>query len=120
MFRIFKITNAEPKKPGEDLVGLLVVQTAEGFYVVAPEFDPPRILTRSDLFKMSGQGPLVKFDFHHKKRDWGLDVDAISDIDMSGTWNGPADPAQAPDTWVASGTGTAENGDDEARAASAK
>jgi hypothetical protein len=128
MFRIFKIQTAGTKKGGQDLLGLLIVQSSEGFYVIAPEpeLTPPVILANTDLFKFSGK-PLVKFSFHYKGRHFDLDIDEASDTEMVGTWDHRpqrSDKPDEPDVWVASGTGVGVPGDDrgeeDSQAAAAK
>src|SRR5215217_7857319 len=125
MLNIFKITQAGPKKDGQDLLGLLIVQSSEDFYVVAPEpgLTPPRILADSNLINIHGK-PLVKFKFPYHGHDWDLDVDDVSASEITGTWDNPRRPGEKPDepeVWVASGTGRGVLGDDageeEARAA---
>lgn len=134
MLNIYKITSAGPKADGEDLLGLLIIQSSEGFYVVDPEpgLDAPRVLAHSELVSF-GKAPLLKFKFHHEKREWDLDVDEASPVQLSGTWHNPHLPKNKPvkpdepEVWVASGTGRGEPGEDpgddgeeEARAATAQ
>lgn len=131
MFRVFKITKASSRphtKPmGDKLLGLLIVQTDEGFYVVSTgrkHEDRPNILARAGAL-LSTEPPLLKFKFHFEVANmWGLNVDTIDDSTpdpfMSGRWVNPDDPANDDDTWVATGSGKGTPvGDDEAQAASA-
>jgi len=132
MMRIFKIFHAGPKQDGQDLLGLLIIQSSEGFFIVDPEpgLDTPQILAESELVNITGRGPLVKFKFPHDDREWDLAIDKASAFEMRGTWHNPhpdkegGKPSDEPDVWVASGTGRGAPGDDtdeeEARAATAK
>lgn len=122
MFRIFKINNAGKKNGGQDLLGLLIVQSSEGYYVIAPEagLTPPVILASTDLVKFSGK-PLVKLSFHQKGRHFDLDIDDASDTEMTGTWDHRPQRSDEPDTWVASGTGVGTDpGEEDSQAAAAK
>ena len=134
MLNIFKITHAGPKKDGQDLLGLLIIQSSEGFYVIDPEpgLDTPRVLAQSGLVNF-GKSPLVKFKFRHEKREWDLDIDAASAVELNGTWQNPHLPQDKPEkpdepeVWVASGTGrgvpgedAGDDGEEEARAATAQ
>jgi hypothetical protein len=124
MFKVFKITSASTKpktKPrGDKLVGLLIVQTDEHWYVVSTgskHEDPPTILAKSGLL-LSEKRPLLTFNFHFEEKGvWGLSVDHLNDSDtdphMSGRWVNPTDPDQEDDTWVATGSGKGGGADDE-------
>lgn len=121
MLKVFKIMNAGEKPLSPDLVGLLIEQTAEGYYLVAPgtSCDPPRVLAHGTLFQISKK-PLISFKFHYLKTKWTLSVDHASEFEMSGTWQTPdQDGPLDEDSWTASGSGVSVPGDDEARAASA-
>jgi hypothetical protein len=123
--RIFKITSAGPKPDGKDLLGLLIIQSSEGFFVVNPEpgLETPRILAESELVHITGKPPRVKFKFRHDHLNWDLDVDEALEFKMSGRWHNPHKPGekpQEPDTWLASGTGMGVPGEEEAQAAAAK
>jgi hypothetical protein len=122
MLRIYKITHTSGKDHARDLLGLFIVQSSDGFYVIAPEPEhkAPRILAESTLFKIPGKPPLMKFKFKHDKWDWDLEVDEASPFVMRGTWSNPATPREEPDTWVASGTGAGDPVEEEAQAAAAK
>ena len=134
MLNIYKITSAGPKKDGQDLLGLLIIESSEGFYVIDPEpgLDAPRVLAQSELVNF-GKSPLVKFKFRHEKREWDLNIDAVSPIQMNGTWRNPhltpdkPEKPDEPEVWVASGTGRGvpgdkpgDDGEEEARAATAQ
>ena len=130
MFRVFKITSASTKprtKPrGDKLLGLLIVQTDEGYFVVSTgskHEDPPTILAEAGLL-LNEKPPLMTFKFQLEQSGvWGLDVDTFNDSDinpmMTGKWVNPDDPGQEDDNWVATGSGKGGAGDEEAEAASA-
>jgi hypothetical protein len=111
---------------GDKLLGLLIVQTDEGFYVVSTgkrHEDRPNILAKAGAL-LSEKPPLLKFNFPFEDVDtWGLDVDTINDTSpdplMSGRWVNPDDPAAEDDVWVATGSGKGAGGDEEAEAAAA-
>jgi hypothetical protein len=133
MLNIYKITNAGPKEDGKDLLGLLIIQSSDGFYVIDPEpgLDMPRVLAHSEMVS-TGQSPLLKFRFRHDKRDWEMDVDTVSAVQLNGTWHNPhpqnkPEKPDEPEVWVASGTGRGvpgeepgDDGEEQARAATAQ
>ena len=130
MFNIFKITKAGGQPDSPDLLGLLIIQTNQGLFLVDPEsaLETPRIISEVKLIDF-GNLPLAKFRFLFKKIDWTLIVDSITSTEMSGRWINPKpehekkdkkhDYPDVEDHWVATGTGTGVPEDNEARAASA-
>jgi hypothetical protein len=119
MLKVFKIMKAGEKPESPDLVGLLIAQTAEGYYLVAPgtSCDAPKVLAHSILLQIPKK-PLIMFHFHYLDTKWTLSVDQASEFEMNGTWQTPEGEApQDEDSWTASGSGVGVPGEDEARAA---
>lgn len=119
MFNVFKITYAGVNRDGHDLLGLLVAETTQGYFLVDPEYmlEKPRIMSTS--LKINGR---PHFNFPFKERSWTLHIDSVSPTEISGTWFYPGIDYDVEDNWTAtsSGGGTGVPDDDEARAASAK
>ena len=119
MFKKYTIQKAGNKHDSGDLLGLEIEQTDDGYILVSPR----RELSQVSLVNLDGKA-LMKFhvvDF--QGHDWTLFVDDASPLEMSGRWcNGkdcrPGSTADA-DSWTASGSGTGDPGDDEAKSASA-
>jgi hypothetical protein len=127
MFEVFKITSYTGPSDGRDLLGLLVIQTNQGYFLVDPEpsLKTPRVL--SSVLMINLEKPLGSFHFHHKKLPWTLNIDTILPTEISGTWFPGDGSAQreggymdVEDNWTATGTGTGVPDDNEAHAASAK
>ena len=121
-FNVFKITKTTGANPGNDLLGLLVIQTDEGFFLVDPEpsLQVPRLLAAALI--NSKRPPVGSFgSFHLDNSRFTLDIDTISGTEIHGRWF-PGIPTygSVDDTWTATGTGIGAGGEDEARAASAK
>ena len=124
MFNVFKITDAGGQSTSKDLLGLLIVETNQGYFLVNPEsendHEPPRIMADA-IFNIK-RPPVAEFTFEFKKFHWQLIVEGVSTSKMHGKWKNnhkEKDTPQEEDHWVATGTGTGEPEDDEARAASA-
>lgn len=121
MLKVFKITHAGKQRKSPELIGLLIIQASDGFYLVSTEagLEPPRIVAKSNLAGQPGKPPLVTFDdFEYKKAIWTLVVTASSPGGMNGIWKSPPrDPAQEEDGWTATGTGTSEPEGDDAKTA---
>jgi len=119
MFGIYKITYAGKHKHGTDLIGLLIAQTDDGFYIVDPEprLEAPIVLASTKLYDFEGH-PLAEFKFPLKEQFFTLKVDFADRLEMGGKWD-HKDAGQEPDSWTATGTSTGTDGDEEVRAASA-
>lgn len=126
MFNLFKITDAGHQPSSPDLMGLLIIQTDDGIFLVDPEQKPheaPRMLGNTSIINLGGP-PFAQFKVpSFKEHHWTIDVTTpFSPGEIKGTWrNGKdAEPADE-DNWTAkgTGTGTGTGDDDEARAASA-
>lgn len=121
MLKIYRITNAGKSKDSPDLVGLLIAETVDGFYLVSPGegHEQPRILARSALFDIFKK-PLVTFKFHYMDFRWTLNINGASDTEMHGIWINNDISEEEEDSWTATGAGAGEPGEDEARAAYGK
>jgi len=110
--KVFKITNAGGKRDSDDIKGLEIVETDDGFELVQPRV----VLGKSTP---GPAGVLARFKFKNFRGfDWTVDIDRASALTMHGKWsNGDPGTPEESDVWVASGTGTP---DDEARAAYGK
>ena len=124
MFNVYKITDAGSKPDSHDLVGLLIVETGEGFFLVDPDQknEAPRILSNA-LFTIK-QPPIGEFNMHFKELHWTININASSPGELNGHWTNKKHPRPSPpeeeDNWTAKGTGSGAGAgdDDEARAAS--
>ena len=127
MFNVYKITDAGNAPSSQDLIGLLIIQTSDGTFLVDSEQRPkeaPRVLANA-LIGITGP-PFAQFKMHFKDFHWTIAVDVPgSPAELKGLWTNKKHPDQVrpddDDTWVAkgTGTGTGTGDDDEARAASA-
>ena len=125
MFNLYKITDAGNKPHSRDLVGLLIIETGEGFFLVDPELgdQAPRILSNALLTVR--QPPIAEFNMHFEDLHWTINVNEPLPDGLAGHWSNrkhqAPDPPDEEDNWTAkgSGTGAGTGDDDEARAASA-
>src|SRR5215510_12237687 len=90
MFRVFKITDAGCKTTSPDLLGLLFIETNEGFFLVDPEPEevnkPPRIMPSAILNHINL--PVAEFKFRLRNLDWRVTVDhPVSPSELQGTWH---------------------------------
>jgi|SRR5829696_6868571 len=127
MFRVFKITDAGGKPDSPDLLGLLIIETNQGFFLVDAEsqddHEPAKVLSEA-IFNIT-RPPVSEFNFKFKDLHWTMIVEGVKK-DMHGKWinrkvedSSKQDVPDEEDHWVATGTGTGVPEDDEARAASA-
>ncbi|MFL6501129.1 MAG: hypothetical protein ACJ8LL_10525 [Candidatus Udaeobacter sp.] len=126
MFNVYKITDAGNAPSSPDLMGLLIILTDDGMFLVDAERRPheaPRKLGNA-LMGVGGP-PFAQFKTHFKDLHWTLDVNTpLSSDELRGTWINRKQEHANPDdedNWTAkgTGTGTGTGDDDEARAASA-
>ena len=128
MFNVYKITYAGTQPRSHDLMGLLIIQSDAGIFLVDSESSPekaPRVLANG-LVGIDGP-PFFQFNMHFKELHWTINVNNTSSTELTGRWSNKKHQTPKPpdedDNWTAKGTGTGagEPGeDDEARAASAK
>jgi len=127
LFRVFKITDAGTKPNSRDLMGLLIIQSDNGIFLVDAESGPqsaPRVL--ADGLVNTDAPPFFEFNMQDfKGHPWTINCDTKSADLIGGRWhNKKGSPHIEPDeedNWTAkgAGSGTGTGDDDEARAASA-
>ena len=108
----FKITNAGSSSDSTDLVDCHLEEVDGGYELVEK---------RVVLGTSSTTTPPFSIDFQYEGYDWTLNVDSATASNMGGTWsnNHNPGPKEEADSWTASGSGTEEGDNDEARATSA-
>ena len=120
MSRKYTIDKAGEKPDSHDIEGLAIEETADGFELVVPR----QVLAKASLINTEPGKPMITFKFSgYKGWDWTVKVDGISATRMHGTWKNNdkhnVGPTNEEDSWTATGTGTGEPGDEDAKAASA-
>src|ERR1041384_2306045 len=118
-FNVFKITKVIGPSQGQDLLGLLVIQSDRGLGLVDPEpsLKLPRVLSTA-LINLN-RPPVGSFGhFHLDHLPFTLVIDTVNTKEIHGTWfpGLESNEGEVDDTWTATSTGIGAGGDDEALA----